>query len=128
MNRPLDLEEPCVYNGNSFKKPRRGSETGNLPHSIEVSRQQYLSVSPVARESTLGEEHVRITSRTSLHEHQEIPVIFQEASSANDEHSSSQQLEIETLLAVNHQTSGMEFYGQSSNFVSLNELCQRLVN
>jgi hypothetical protein len=80
-------------------------------------RDSNLSVSPVVRESTVGEEDVRITRRTSIHEHQEIPVIFQDASSANDGHSSSQQLEIETLLAVNHLTRGTEFYGQSSNFV-----------
>lgn len=125
MNRPLDREVPCVYNGIPFKKPTRVSDTGNSLHSIEVSRQQPLSISPVVRESTLGEEDVRITRRTSLHEHQEIPVIFQDVSSANDGHSSSQQLEIETLLAVNHQTSGTEFYGQSSNFVSLNKLLSK---
>lgn len=88
-------------------------------------RDSNLSVSPVARKSSLGEEDVRITSRISLYEHQEIPVILQDASSANDRYSSSQQLKIETLLAVNHQTSGTEFYGQSSNFVSLNEFLSK---
>ena len=125
MNRPLDREVPCVYNGISFKKPTRRSDTGNSLYSIDVSREQPFSVSPVTRESILGEEDVRTTSRTSLHEHQERPVIFQDTSSANGGHSSSQQLEIETLLAVNHQTSGTEFYGQSSNFVSLNELLSK---
>jgi hypothetical protein len=119
LNRPLDREVPCVYNGIPFKKPTRGSDIGSSLHSIEVSRQQPLSVSPVARESTLGEKDVRITRSTSLNEHQEVPVIFQDASRADNGYPTSRQWETETLLAVNHQTSGTEFYGPSSNFVSL---------
>jgi hypothetical protein len=88
-------------------------------------RPQTLAISHVMRERDQENADMQLLNETSENQHQEIRGFFKDPTPAKDDYRISRVLENETLLAVNHQTSGTEFYGPSSNFVSLNKLLSK---
>jgi hypothetical protein len=103
----------------------RGSDTGNSFLLDKTSRPTPLRVSPVVRERALEDEHFQLPDIPSQDRYQERPVSFQDAFPSSGDCPLWREFENETMLAVNHQTSGTEFYGPSSNFVSLNKLLSK---
>lgn len=125
VNRLLDREVPCIYSESSPQKFMRGSDTGNSFLPDKTSRPPPLRVSPVMRERALEDEHFQLPGIPSQDQHQERSVSFQDAFPSSGDYPLWREFENETMLAVNHQTSGTEFYGPSSNFVSLNKLLSK---
>ncbi|KAE9365851.1 hypothetical protein N431DRAFT_562552 [Stipitochalara longipes BDJ] len=112
-----DRDVPCIYRSNSSKNFGTVFDKGDLLLSSESSKQDPIAVSSVVRERNLD--------GPSQYQQSETFTLVQDESRAGIDHTTFKESENETLLAVNHQNSGTEFYGSSSNFVSFNKLLSK---
>ena len=78
-----------------------------------------LNTSPIAQSPTTV---MRPRGRVNPYQRRQSSAHIRNESSVNNGFPSSGDSEAEIIITINRQTSGTEFYGPSSNFVSLNEL------